>query len=380
MLELANSMEKGQIDYSIKNIWFKRNGNIIRNDIRPLLEDLDELPFPDYGMYYNQSPHFRKGYYIMTSRGCPYSCSYCCHSYLHELYKGKGRYLRQRSVRNVIEELTEAKNKYRIKCIMFSDDCFGYDINWLKEFSYEYRSKVGIEFSCEMSPNDISVESLEYLKSAGCREIEIGIQSWNEKIREDILNRRISNSVMENAIRLIKQKKINLVTGDLLGFPSQDDESILKSAELYSEIRPERSYIFILKYYPNTLITKKCVESGFIKEEDHEKILEGFYGKFLTKDGNMTDKKVIQFLFLFFLIRVFPRNITRIIIKRKIYRYFPVFFTPALLSIFNNFTSATIESRFNRLTALYRYSFFIINKCLNINWLGTRNRVSTKPI
>ncbi len=109
MLELANSMEKGKIDYSIKNIWFKKDGQVIQNEIRPLIQDLDSLPMPDKELYYSASPHFSQCYYIMTSRGCQYNCSYCCHSYLKKLYKDKGRYLRYRSIDNIIKELLQAK-------------------------------------------------------------------------------------------------------------------------------------------------------------------------------------------------------------------------------------------------------------------------------
>ena len=77
MLELANSMQRGSIDYSIKNIWFKKNKEIIRNELRPLIEDIDKLPMADHALYYESSPHFSKGYYIATSRGCPHACSYC---------------------------------------------------------------------------------------------------------------------------------------------------------------------------------------------------------------------------------------------------------------------------------------------------------------
>src|SRR3989338_11210607 len=82
MLELANSIEKGKIDHSIPNLWFKKDGQVIQNPIRPLIEDLDSLPMPDKDLYYSASPHFSQCYYIMASRGCAYSCSYCCHSYL----------------------------------------------------------------------------------------------------------------------------------------------------------------------------------------------------------------------------------------------------------------------------------------------------------
>ncbi|MDD5746719.1 MAG: cobalamin-dependent protein, partial [Candidatus Omnitrophica bacterium] len=94
LLELVQSMERGAIDYGIKNLWFKNGGRIIANDIRPLLGDLNELPFADKEIFYSARPHYAQTYYIVTGRGCAHACSYCGHSYLKELYRGKGPYLR----------------------------------------------------------------------------------------------------------------------------------------------------------------------------------------------------------------------------------------------------------------------------------------------
>ena len=359
MLELANSLQKGSIDRSIKNIWFKHNGNIIQNEVRPLIEDLDSLPMPDKDLYYSASPHFSQCYYIMASRGCAYVCSYCCSSYLHELYRDKGKVVRQRSVKSVIEELAVAKCKYNMKTVFFIDDCFVHDIKWLEEFSREYSIKIKIPFSCEMNPQHVSEEVLTCLKSAGCGEIEIGIQSWDKDVRETVFNRKVSDVDMERAMFLIKKFKINLVTGDLLGYPGQKDEHIFKAVQMYSVVKPDRSYIFILKYYPNTLITKRAIRDGFINKVDYERVLDGFYGKYLTRDGNMTDKKVMQFLLLFLLVRFLPKRFIRFILKNKSYRYFPVYFTPALLSIFNNLMTSTMESCLNRRIMLFRYGYFL---------------------
>jgi len=293
----------------------------------------------------------------MASRGCAYVCSYCCSSYLHELYNNKGKVVRQRSVKSVIEELNAVKHRYNIKTVFFVDDCFAYDIKWLEEFSREYKIKV--PFSCEMNPQHVSEKALASLKAAGCREIEIGIQSWDRDVREVVFNRRISDVDMERAMVLIKEFRINLITGDLLGYPGQQDEHIFKAVQMYSAIKPDRSYIFILKYYPNTLITKRAIKDGFINKADYERILDGFYGKYLTKDGDMTDRKVVQFLSLFLLARLLPKILIKLILKNRIYRYFPTCLTPALISIFNNLLTSTMESCLNRRIALFRYGYFI---------------------
>ena len=358
-LELADSMAAGKPDTTIKNIWFKDNGRIIRNPLRPLIENLDALPFPDKDLYYSASPHFSKSYYIAASRGCPHVCSYCCNSYLQSLHKGLGPSRRQRSVSNVINELTWAKQHYRIDPVFFLDDCFGADLQWLKDFAEDYREKIGIKFYCMMFPNQQMKESLQYLKAAGCGEIEIGVQSWDEEVRRKTFHRNVSNATMTETMKLIKSAKINLVTGDILGYPGQKEEHILKAAEIYTDIRPNRTYPFILKYFPKTPITEQAFQNGSLKQDDYEKILDGQYGKYLSKDGAMTEQDVMQYLFLFLLVRILPAPWAKAVIRRRVYKRFPVIFTPAAISILNNFSTSTFESQVNRRSAFSRYVFFI---------------------
>jgi len=78
LLELVASMKSGAIDHSIRNIWFKNNGTILRNPARPLMQDLDSLPFPDKDLF-RQYGCFSERLYVMTGRGCPYQCTYCFH-------------------------------------------------------------------------------------------------------------------------------------------------------------------------------------------------------------------------------------------------------------------------------------------------------------
>lgn len=367
MLELANSMERGQIDYSIKNIWFKRNGSIIRNEVRPLIEDLDSLPMPNTDIYFSTFPHFRKTgmYLISTSRGCPHSCSYCCHSYLHELYRGKGKYVRQRSIQNVISEIIKSKEKYGIKFITFMDNCFGYDVNWLKEFSLEYSKKVRVKFGCVMHPNHVSDESIKYLKLAGCYAINIGIQSWSERVRMQILERNVNDIAMKRAIELIKKEKIRLMTDSIFDLPDQKEEDIIASAFQYADIKPKRIYYYMLRYYPNTVITKKAKQTGWLTAQRYEEIMDGINVTSFAIGGDKVNKNSIKFQILFYVIDLIPKRISYYIIKKRIYRFFPAIFGPAIIVILRNLFAFDMNARLLRAGAFYRYGYFIKSKFLN---------------
>ncbi len=364
MLELVESMAKGKIDYSIKNLWFKKGEKIIRNEVRPLLEDLDSLPMPDKEIFYSESPHYirRYPYLIVTTRGCPYRCSYCGHSCLGPIYEGKGRYLRQRSVENVIKELSESKNKYKIKHIVFMDDCFGHDRQWLKEFSLQYKEKINLKFICVMHPSDISEETVRYLKTAGCRAIFLGIQSWNERIREQLLGRKISNRVLREAIQKVQKAKIEILVDNIFDLPGQTEDDITQAALIYSGLKPTRIYYYMLRYYPNTAITKQARDEGWISARRYAEIMDGVDVKSFALEGDRTDKNSIRFNILFSLIDLIPAKISRYIIKRKLYRYFPSFVSPAVILILRNIVSWDLNARLLREGAFYRYIYFIKKK------------------
>jgi len=339
---------------------------VIRNEIRPLIQELDSLPMPDTDIYYKISPHFRKGglYLTSASRGCPHNCSYCCHSYLQKIYKNKGKYVRQRSVQNIIRELIVSKNKYDMKYIVFMDNCFGYDIEWLKEFAYEYRSKIGIRFGCVMHPSHISPDSVRYLKSAGCYAINLGIQSWSEEVRRNILDRNVDSGMMNKALELVKEERIHLLTDSIFNLPGQKEEDVVKSAFQYAEVKPKRIYYYMLIYYPNTTITLRAKQNNWLTAGRYEEILEGIAVTSFAIGGDGANKDSIKFQILFYLIDLLPRRISRYIIRKRIYKYFPAFLGPAIIVILRNLLAFDLNARLLRAGAFYRYSYFSIKKFL----------------
>ena len=111
LVELLNEMESGNDFYSIRNLWFKREGKIVKNGPRQLMENLEDLPFPDrelfdYGRYIDASSGSID---IMSGRGCPYICSYCVNPVLQNIYSNERKTVRQRTVDNVLEEITQIK-------------------------------------------------------------------------------------------------------------------------------------------------------------------------------------------------------------------------------------------------------------------------------
>jgi radical SAM superfamily enzyme YgiQ (UPF0313 family) len=259
ILDLVNQIERHgthRADAPIPNLWIKNGSDVLKGDIRPLVEDLDGLPFADKSLFYGEVPVFRKHYTIMMSRGCPFSCTFCCNSLLKNLSRGKGKYLRWRSVGDVIEELAEAKRRWNYRNVAFYDDVFTFNKEWAREFLPLYRKEIGRPFACVEHPRMIDEEIVELLKEAGCVNIQLGVQSLNERTRKEVLGRAETNDDIRESLRLIKRYGIGVTVDHIAEIPGETEEDQIEAARFYNETRPSVINFFWLSYYPETEICK----------------------------------------------------------------------------------------------------------------------------
>jgi radical SAM superfamily enzyme YgiQ (UPF0313 family) len=186
---------------------------VIKNTPGPLL-DLEQVAMPDFEpartVYINDDrirhnvypPNLGRQYIIMTTRGCPFSCSFCIESVYQDMFGKKGS-LRRRSVDLVIEELVAAKRKYDVTSVMFYDDVFTTHPKWLREFAPRYKAEVGLPFWCYTYPTTTRQEDIELLKDAGCASMTMGIQSGSGEILTEKFNRPVDQERAIEASRII---------------------------------------------------------------------------------------------------------------------------------------------------------------------------------
>lgn len=262
MVELCQKMEKKERIDHIKNIWVKENGMIKRNGVRDLIEDLDEIPFPDRDIFdIGRYISSRDGVIDMiVTRGCPYQCTYCINPILQNLYKRKGKFVRRRSVNNVINEISEIYKKYKIKHISFQDDIFASSLEWLREFREKFPRYSNLDFSCNLRAESINPQMCKYLKASGCSSINIGIESGSEWIRENVLNRRISNRKLTAAFEICKKEGLATYSFNMIGVPYETVSHIRGTIELNKKIQPTFLQVSIFQPYPGTQLNRLCVE------------------------------------------------------------------------------------------------------------------------
>ena len=298
MLEFVCALEQGR-DYSkVKNFWFKNGNEIIKNPPRPLINDLDKLPFPDrklfnYQMLLNDYPQLE----IMAGRGCPYKCSYCVNPFLKKFSENKGPLVRLRSVDNVLKEIGEIFRAYtRIDNILFQDDTFTLDRAWLKEFSDKYKRQFKIPFWCNTRIEAIDGEKVNCLKQAGCIQINVGIESGNYHIRKSVLKRELTDSQIIEACSLIKKQGIKLASFNMLGVPYETIGSIKETIELNRKIQPDSIFCSIFYPFPGTELYDLCKKNKWISKRE----VSSFYESVSVLDLPTISSKQVSYYYSIF--------------------------------------------------------------------------------
>lgn len=268
--EMLDRMERGRDYADVASLWVKRDGQVIKNKMHPPIASLDELPFADrealskyYAYRHSSVKHFLAG------RGCPYDCTYCFNHKLKGLIKsetGTARYCRLRSVDHLVREVEEVRDRYPLKVVYFSDDLFIMDRRWVEEFSREYSARVGLPMICYLRANLVTEEVVRCLKRANCVTIAMGVESGNDRIRREVLNRQMTNEQIINAADLLHQYGITIMTQNMVGIPEETIDNAYETINLNVRVKPAYAWSSIFQPYPRTEIHAYCLEKGYLRD------------------------------------------------------------------------------------------------------------------
>ncbi|MCK5116600.1 MAG: radical SAM protein [Candidatus Aegiribacteria sp.] len=278
-LQLLEALEGKRKLESVGNLRYIREGNVIQNPLLPLCEDLDSIPFPDRKMLGRYEEKLNsKAIFVITGRGCPYDCSYCFNHSFNRLYKGLGRMCRRRSVENVIQEIEKIRSDNpELQMVIFQDDIFILEREWVFEFCRVFTERIGLPFHCHLRANLVDGEITAELKKAGCVSVKMAIESASDRLRNGVLNRNMSRETIEKACRAVKDAGIVLVTQNILGIPTGTLEDDLETLALNCSIEPDFAFATLLQPYPKTEIGRFCIENGFMEEKDSADAPDSFF-------------------------------------------------------------------------------------------------------
>jgi radical SAM superfamily enzyme YgiQ (UPF0313 family) len=272
--ELADALAN-KMDYShIYNLWVKTSdGSIIKNSLRPF-KNLDELPPEDKELFDLEKILPLKNYQLeeMVGRGCPFKCSYCINDSYVDIYKNnctepinKKDYLRMKNVETVITELKTTITRHpKIRRIAFIDDSFLMFNNFLEPFSKRYAQVIALPYMCNVNPVSFNFAKGKLLKDSGCVDIRFGIESGSERVKQEVMNRYISNAKVIEAFKITQSLGLMTSSFNMIGMPTETIDEVMETLKLNAQILPDT--IKLMTFYPfkNTPIYSLCEKMDLI--------------------------------------------------------------------------------------------------------------------
>ena len=268
LLDLIDAMENGRDYHEIENLWVKHDGEVHRNELRGLIQDLDALaPYDrDDWLNYPELLHERDGSAVsIASRGCPFKCTYCVNHFYMELFPDK-QFVRFRSVDHVIAELLSLVEKYPyVRGFHFDDDILYMRKKWSIEFTEKYKKALGLPFVCNMRPNICSEQIVGLMKEANCIKVMVGVESGNEYIRNTLLLRSLKAEDMVTAFHRFEKVGIDTVSFNMVGLPDETPANVLETIKLNAESHVTYPQVSIFYPFPGTKLAEYCEEKGFVR-------------------------------------------------------------------------------------------------------------------
>lgn len=351
LVELSKNIIHGRSYDTVRNLWINKNGRIIRNGSRLLINNLDMLPIASYtsenktyidngrvqndknidyfGFGLTDTP--RKTFHqTMTAFGCPMKCSFCVNCLDYERF-------RRRSVQNVIDELVQAKEENEnLKMVFFWDNIFAVNKKWCLEFSEEYSKKINLPFFTYSHPLCSDVETYTALRKAGWAITVMGIQSGSYELRKTVYARGETNEKILEAVQKLNRLKsvkssrkyFRIYYDYVKNNPLEGEKDLTESLDLF--LRFPKGFVFQafnLSFFPNYPITNYFLEHNLISVKDIEGNAGGTsasnwittfdskkeYGGFLRRH------EYYYLLFSLSQFKTFPNSLIRLIERKRLF-------------------------------------------------------------
>lgn len=265
-LAAADIAERGGID-EVAGITFRRGSELRRNPDRPLIGDLDSLPYParhliDNTLYRRPDLGVPQTN-IVTSRGCPFECIFCLAGHV------SGRQVRRRSPENTLGEVRECVERFAIRDFLFRSDLFTADRKWCTALCDALlASGLEIRWSCNSRVDTVDPEILRLMKRAGCWLIAFGVESGSEMMLER-MKKKATRDDSIRAVRLCREAGIKSSVYFLIGLPWETMETYRESVDLAKELSPDFLEIFYTYPFRGTEYYDVAVKEGLLREGEY---------------------------------------------------------------------------------------------------------------
>jgi len=265
--ELIENIEKGAPLNGVKGITFRKKNGIIDTEPRPFIKNIDDIPFPSRDLLPMHLYKFNGVKYttMLTSRGCPFKCSFCSSSRLF------GGYWRGRSPENVLEEMKTVYEEYGIRNIEFMDDTFTLNQERAEKICDEIiKQGWDISWGASSRVDTLSKRLVEKMKKAGCWILFLGIESGSQKIL-DAIGKRITLEQVKKAVKILKDAGIQVLGSFIIGFLQDTKETIKETIKFAKSLNLDYAEFSILTPYPGTPIFDYAKKNNMLLTENWSK-------------------------------------------------------------------------------------------------------------
>jgi anaerobic magnesium-protoporphyrin IX monomethyl ester cyclase len=248
----------------VAGITYRNGSDIVDNGDGEYATDLDSIPFPDREIvpwrWYLEAWYSRRPFMnLMTSRGCPYHCSFCL--WPQSMYGHRQRF---RSVENVISEIRLLVDRYGVKELNIDDGTFTTNRKRVIEFCRRVREeKFDLLWTCNGRVDTIDDEMLSEMKKAGCKMIRLGVESGSQEVLDKI-KKGLTLKQIEEGVRMVKRHGIQALGGFMFGFPYDTKKTVEETIQFAKKLSPDQVQFSISMCYPGTSLYEYAKENDLL--------------------------------------------------------------------------------------------------------------------
>ena len=270
-LELAKCLGEGGDLGDVKGIAFRKDGRVVLTPDRPLIKDIDVLPFPDRDLVgasyscaiYDVRVASKKFSTMVSSRGCPFQCCFCgCRKFARGVW-------RPRSVENIVEEL-EFLQSQGYEQFLFVDDNFTLNTKRVVRFCRELRRRgLDVEWFCDSRVDNCGFDMFREMVRSGCKVVYFGIESANQRIL-DYYRKGITPDMAEGAVRKARRAGIDVIVGSFIfGAPDETRREIENTLKFVGKLDIDVPQLNVLGAFRGTDLWSDLVAKGFVDEDKY---------------------------------------------------------------------------------------------------------------
>ncbi|MFC1889470.1 B12-binding domain-containing radical SAM protein [Thermodesulfobacteriota bacterium] len=294
-------LEAGREPSDIQGLWYRKDGQVRKSELCELTQDIDSLPVPDYDLWkdIDKFLFFNGMIYFIANRGCLYNCSYCSMAPMKESIPGE--HFRKRDPAMFAEEILHQWRKYRgrgMRIAHMFDSVFTVDPDWLHAFCTSYR-ELGLAddlpFSIFSRADTLDEPTIAMLAAANCRIVRIGIEAGDERIRNEVYQKNITNDTFRDVFRLLHRHGIHATGYNILGGPGETAETLRATYRFAKELEVDRPIFFTYRPLPKTKGIEHVYAYGGKIDFEKMETIDSLHGGANVYTGSLTPRQIIWF-------------------------------------------------------------------------------------